>query len=197
VPEPHRRPSRAERRRQTETRILTAARRTFADAGYDRTTIRAIAAAADTDPALVMRYFGSKEALFARVAELTPDEPVTGTPDEVAELLLAALSDKLTTEPSAALALLRSALTHPEASRGVREFVTDQQRQTADAIPADDAVLRAGLVGALSLGTVIGRYLLRLDALHTARPDEIAALLRPCFHALVHGPPEPAPDPVT
>ena len=193
MPEPRPPLTRAERRRQTETRILTAARRTFADAGYDRATIRAIAAAADTDPALVIRYFGSKEALFAQVAELTADEPIAGTPDEVAELLLAALRDKLTTEPSAALAMLRSMLTHPEASKEVRQVVTDQQRQTADAIAADDATLRAGMINAMSLGIVLGRYLLHLDGLRTARPDQILELLRPCFHALVHGRPEPPP----
>lgn len=191
MPDQQHRPSRAEQRRQTEDRILTEARRTFADAGYDRATIRAIAAAADTDPALVMRYFGSKEALFARVAELIPDEPIAGTPDQVAELLLGALGDKLTTEPSAALAMLRSMLTHPEASREVHEVVSNQQRQTADAIAADDAMLRAGLINAMSLGIVVGRYLLQLDGLDTAQPDRIAALLRPCFHALVHGRPEP------
>jgi AcrR family transcriptional regulator len=189
VIEPQR--SRVEQRRRTETRILAAARRKFADAGYDRTTIRAVAAAAGTDPALVMRYFGSKEELFARVAELTPDEPITGTPDQVAELLLAALGDKLATEPSAALAMLRSMLTHPEAGKEVRDVVTSQQDQTANAIPGEDAMLRAGLVSALSLGTVIGRYLLHLNGLDSAPPEQITALLRPCFHALVYGKPRP------
>ena len=37
----------------------------FASDGYERTTVRAVAAAADADPALVIRYFGSKEGLFA------------------------------------------------------------------------------------------------------------------------------------
>ncbi len=49
--------------------IEAAARRLFAEQGYERTVIRDIAAAADIDPAMVMRYFGSKERLFAEVAD--------------------------------------------------------------------------------------------------------------------------------
>ena len=51
--------TRAEQRRRTEARILTAARQMFADVGYDRTTIRAVAAAVGVDAGLVMHYFGS------------------------------------------------------------------------------------------------------------------------------------------
>ncbi len=53
----------------TKSAILTAARERFAAEGYERATIRAIANAADIDPAMVMRYFGSKERLFAAAAE--------------------------------------------------------------------------------------------------------------------------------
>ena len=45
-------------------RILTAAREAFAQTGYAGTTMRAVARAADVDPALVYHYFGSKEALL-------------------------------------------------------------------------------------------------------------------------------------
>ncbi|MFC4015927.1 TetR family transcriptional regulator [Nonomuraea purpurea] len=186
-------PSRAEQRRQTEARILAAARRLFADSGYDRTTIRAVAAAADTDPGLVMRYFGSKDELFARVAAIEPDEPVAGTPEEVAELLLAALGDKLTADMSATLAMLRSMLTHPDAGEGVRAALTEQQRQVAGSMPADDAVLRAGLVGALTLGTVIARHLLRLEGVRDADVEDIVGVLRPAVHAIAHGEAERAP----
>ncbi|MEU6715853.1 TetR family transcriptional regulator [Nonomuraea sp. NPDC046802] len=186
-------PSRAEQRRQTEARILAAARRLFADSGYDRTTIRAVAAAADTDPGLVMRYFGSKDELFARVAAIEPDEPVAGTPEEVAELLLAALGDKLTADMSATLAMLRSMLTHPDAGEGVRAALTEQQRQVADSMPADDAVLRAGLVGALTLGTVIARHLLRLEGVRDADVEDIVGVLRPAVHAIAHGEAEREP----
>ena len=53
----------------TKAAILAAAREQFAASGYQAATIRAIAAAAAIDPAMVMRYFGNKEALFAAAAE--------------------------------------------------------------------------------------------------------------------------------
>jgi AcrR family transcriptional regulator len=49
---------------QTRANILSAARRRF-DEGYERTTPRAVAADVGVDAALVIRYFGSKQDLFA------------------------------------------------------------------------------------------------------------------------------------
>ena len=57
--------SREERRRRTEAGILQEARRLFAEEGFERATIRAVAQRTGVDPALVMQYFGSKEGLFA------------------------------------------------------------------------------------------------------------------------------------
>jgi AcrR family transcriptional regulator len=170
-----------------------AARRLFAEHGYDRTTIRAIAAEAKTDPGLIMRYFESKEKLFARVAVVDRHEPLGETPEQVAEVLLNALGAKVTAEPVGALAAVRSMLTHPEAAREVREAMLAEQRQAAEAIPGQDADLRTGLIGALTLGTVIGRYLLGLDGLRDAPPDRIIALLRQSFHSILHGDPQPDP----
>src|ERR1700741_4694760 len=59
------------RRSSAETKavILAAARQRFAEAGFERATIRAIAADANIDPSMVMRYFGSKDQLFAAAAD--------------------------------------------------------------------------------------------------------------------------------
>ena len=59
------RPSKSDR---TRAAILAAAQALFAEQGYERTTVRDVAARAEIDPALVIRYFGSKEGLFARAA---------------------------------------------------------------------------------------------------------------------------------
>ncbi|MEU6646420.1 TetR family transcriptional regulator [Saccharomonospora sp. NPDC046836] len=176
--------SRAEQRRQTEARILATARQLFSEHGYDRTTIRAVARAAKVNPGLVMHYFGSKEQLFTQASAATPDEPISGTPEQLTEQLLATLHDKLTHEPTATLAMLRSMLTHPDATEGVRASLSRQQEQLSDILSADDALLRTGLTGAISLGVVIGRHLLQLDGLRDAPPDQIIELLRPCFESL-------------
>src|SRR5690606_11899482 len=60
------------RGRRSEARILEAARSLFAEVGYERATIRAVAGAAGVDPALVMQYFGGKQELFQRAVQVTP-----------------------------------------------------------------------------------------------------------------------------
>lgn len=178
---------RAEQRRRTEARVLAEARRLFSESGYDRTTIRAVAAAAKTDPGLVMRYFGSKEELFAAAAQLPPGEPVVGPPGQVADRMLAALIAKLESEPASTLAMLRSMLTHPEAAAGVRAAIEQQQRQLSDSLDAPDPALRTALFGAITLGLVIGRYLLELDGLKDATPEKVADMIRPCLRLLIEG----------
>ncbi|BCY10864.1 TetR/AcrR family transcriptional regulator [Actinoplanes sp. L3-i22] len=79
-------PTRAEQRRQTEARILAAARQMFADLGFDRTTIRAVAKVAAVDAGLVMHYFGSKNELFARAAELPTTQLGPDAPDQATQL---------------------------------------------------------------------------------------------------------------
>src|SRR3954452_5248718 len=58
----------------TRASIESAARRRFAEVGYPRTTMRAIAADAGVDPRLITHFFGSKQALFVAVVDL-PFEP--------------------------------------------------------------------------------------------------------------------------
>src|SRR5262245_21930264 len=57
----------------TRAEILAAARASFAELGYDRTTARGVAARAGVDPALVLRYFGSKEGLLVAALEAAMD----------------------------------------------------------------------------------------------------------------------------
>src|SRR6202050_5863722 len=102
--------SRAEQRRRTEARILDAATQAFFGAGYDRTTIRAVASAAGVDAGLVMHYFGSKQELYRRVIETAPVPEVSATPGQAAEQILAGIASRLASEPVAAVALLRSML---------------------------------------------------------------------------------------
>ncbi len=182
------RPTRAEQRRQTEARILASARRMFAELGYERTTIRAVAAAAGVDGGLVMHYFGSKQDLFSRAAKLSPDELATGTPEQVAESLLTSLAKRLADEPAASLAVLRSMLTHDDAAENFRAAAESRLDQLRAAIPAADADLRASLLSAITHGVIVERYLLRLGRLADASPEDVINLLRPCFAVLSGAP---------
>jgi AcrR family transcriptional regulator len=181
--------SRAEQRRRTEARILDAAAQAFFGAGYERTTIRAVAAAAGVDAGLVMHYFGSKQELFRRVIDAAPVPEVSGPPGQPAEQILASLASRLASEPVASLTLLRSMLTNPEAATAASAAIARYQAQIAHAIPGDDASLRAAIISAITLGVIVSRHLIKSDELASADPAQVISLLRPCMLALAAPPP--------
>jgi AcrR family transcriptional regulator len=184
VTDPSTKPTRAQQRRQTEESILAAARQMFAERGYDRTTIRAVAKAAGVDAGLVMHYFGTKDELFSRAAKLPADALPIGSAEQMTEALLTSLANRLDSEPVASLAVLRSMLTNTDAADRYRAAAEPQLSQITAAIPSADAELRASLLSAIVHGVIIERYLLRLGRLADASPDQIIDLLRPCFRAL-------------
>jgi AcrR family transcriptional regulator len=181
--------SRAEQRRRTEARILDAATEVFFSAGYDRTTIRAVASAAGVDAGLVMHYFGSKQELYRRVIDAAPVPELSGTPAEAAEQILAGIAERLASAPGASLALLRSMLTNPEAASAASAGIARYEAQIAQAIPADDADLRAALISAMTLGITVSRHLIKTDELAAADPEHVIRLLRPCMLSLTAQPP--------
>jgi AcrR family transcriptional regulator len=185
--------SRAEQRRRTEARILEAATQAFFSAGYDRTTIRGVASAAGVDAGLVMHYFGSKQGLFRQVIDAAPVPEVGGAPGQAAEQILAGLASRLASEPAASLALLRSMLTNPEAASAASAGIARYQAQIAQAIPADDANLRAAIISAITLGITVCRHLIESDELATADPAQVIRLLRPCLLSLAASPDHSGP----
>ena len=185
--------SRAEQRRRTEARILDAATQAFFAAGYERTTIRAVASAAGVDPGLVMHYFGSKQELFRCVIDAASVPEVSGAPGQAAEQILASLADRLANEPVASLTLLRSMLTNPEAAGAASAGIARYEAQIAKAIPAGDADLRAALISAIILGVMVSRHLSKTDELATADPAQVISLLRPCMISLAARPDHSGP----
>ena len=185
--------SRAEQRRRTKARILDAATQAFFSAGYDRTTIRAVASAAGVDAGLVMHYFGSKQQLYRRVIDAAPVPEIGGTPAEAAEQILATLADRLASAPVASLALFRSMLTNPEAASAASVAIARYEAQIAQAIPASDASLRAAIISAITLGVMVSRHLIKSDELATADPAHIIELLRPCVLSLAARPDHSGP----
>ncbi len=185
--------SRDERRRRTEAAILEAARRLFAATGFERATIRAVAAEAGVDPALVMQHFGSKEKLFTEATRWSRDQqsllsaPREGVP-------AAALADLLDTyegsgDTEGAVALMRSCLTHPEANRAVRDDVMcSVTTEVARTIGGEDAELRAGLMAACLMGLGLARYLLEFPGVAEASRADVERLFEPALRALLDQP---------
>ncbi|WP_063774786.1 TetR family transcriptional regulator [Kitasatospora azatica] len=54
----------------TKARITAVARELFLRDGYRGTTLRAVAAAAQVDPALISYHFGSKQGLFGEALQV-------------------------------------------------------------------------------------------------------------------------------
>ncbi|MFG3298501.1 TetR family transcriptional regulator [Micromonospora chersina] len=181
----------------TREAILTAARAAFADRGFDAASIRAIATAAGVDPALVHHYFGTKEELFRATvaipvdpAELVP-RVLAGGRDEVGERLvrtfLAVWDSPVGT---AAVALLRSAMSNQWTARMLREFlVTQVLRRVVDQLDLDPAEvpLRGALVASQIAGLAMMRYVIRLEPVASASPDTLAATIGPTVQRYLTG----------
>lgn len=190
--------SRTDRRRATEARILDSARGLFAAKGFDRTTIRAVAASAGVDPALVMQYFGSKRGLFTQAVQAPSSAPRTseggeaGDGEALLDHLLVTLGLKLGGLPDGTLAMLRSMLTDPAAADHARGALDRQIAYIGDALSTDgdagDAELRAALIVTTMVGVTIGHQLLSLTTLRDAPADRVTALLRPALEALAQPP---------
>ncbi|MEU6248009.1 TetR family transcriptional regulator [Glycomyces sp. NPDC047010] len=183
-------PTRAERRRRSEAAILKAATTVFAETGYDRTTIRAVAQRAGVDPALVMQHFASKERLFAAATEQTVptdsllDADIDGLSEAALDHAFAPFEDpELRAQ---AEALLRSSLTHPAALKVLRDDVmVPVQTRLAANLGDQDAALKAALLNASMLGVVTARYLLDIPALAEADIGDLRRLLLPALDALL------------
>jgi hypothetical protein len=80
-------------------------------------------------------------------------------------------------------------LTNPEAASVASVASARYEAQMAQAIPADDASLRAAVISAITLGVMVSRHLIKSDELATADPAEVISLLRPCMTSLVAQPP--------
>ncbi|MDK2768108.1 MAG: TetR family transcriptional regulator [Sphingomonas sp.] len=148
----------------TRDRIAVAARKIFSAQGFDRATIRAIAEEANIHASMVMRYFGSKEALFATVVrfDLRLPDLTTIPSSELGEALVRHFLERWEDGGGGELAaLLRAAVTHPIARARMVSIFEDQLaaalRQTGDQATAPQ---RAALIASQMLGLAMTRYVL-------------------------------------
>jgi AcrR family transcriptional regulator len=172
----------------TRAEVLAAARASFAEKGFRGTTIRAVAATAGVDPALVHHYFGTKSALFAAAMEL-PFDPgaavpallgpgIDGLGERIVRFFLAVWDQPA---PRARIqAVLRSALTEEAAADLLRDFVSTQVLgPVAAGLGTPDAPLRATLVGSQLVGLGLLRYLVKVEPLASADADTVVAVVAP------------------
>ena len=181
----------------TRGQILDAARKSFADKGFGGTTIRAVAADAGVDPALVHHYFGSKDDLFLAALEIPVDPRrlvpavfeagVPGAGERLLRLFLSVWDDPHTRLPL--LALLRASLSEegPESllQQGILRMVLTPLRA---ALPSAEADRRVQLVLSQMVGLVVTRYLLALEPLASMPAEEVVAAVAPTLQRYLDGP---------
>ncbi|HXV69937.1 MAG TPA: TetR family transcriptional regulator [Acidimicrobiia bacterium] len=179
----------------TRTEILEAARSVFAENGFDRATLRLIAAEAGVDPALIHHYFGNKDQLFAasidipdaatdRVLGLLVDDPAD-LGRHLAETFFSIWEQE---EPrTALLGILRSAMGgEDQAVEAFRQFLTSvMMAQLAPKIAGEDARLRALLMASQLVGVAMTRYVMRLEPIASAPIDDVIDLVAPRLQSYV------------
>lgn len=158
-------PPRKTKSDRTREAILQAARRLFSQKGYDGTTVRDIAAAAAIDPAMVIRYFGGKDTLFARAADIDLQLPdLSALPrDAVGEALVRHFLSLWEGDGASALPIaLRSAASNELAAERLREIFATQVAPAIARLAGPDTPAVAGLVATQILGLAFTRYVLKL-----------------------------------
>ncbi len=188
----------------TRGAVLAAARSRFAQDGYEGATIRAIAAEAAVDPALVHHYFGTKPALFRAAAAFPAD----------AGALREVLAEGTRTERVTALArfffrvwedeedraqlrsVLRSAMTHDDAAALLRTFVSRELLgPIAETLQVEDPGVRLPLAAAQMIGIAMLRYIVRIEPLASTPTEELVARLVPVLEFHLFGVGEAAEGP--
>jgi AcrR family transcriptional regulator len=180
----------------TREAILDAARRAFAEQGYQRATIRGVAELAGVDPALVHHYFGTKQGLFVAAVQL-PINPVerlsavlAEDPELVGERMIGVFLSVWdhAANHSPLLALVRSAVGDEQAASMLREFITEEVLgQIARQLGSPDARLRATLVGSQLVGLIMTRYIIRVEPLASAPAAQVAAAIGPTLQRYLPG----------
>lgn len=175
----------------TRAAILKAAKERFAADGYERATIRAIAADASIDPSMVMRYYGNKERLFAAAAEFDLRLPdLTEVPrDQIGKILISHVFDRWESDDTL-VALLRAAVSHPAAVERIQDLFATQIGPLAQELSPDpaQAPTRAGLVATQVLGLALTRYVLRLPPVVNMPRDTLVAWLGPTLQRYLTSP---------
>ncbi len=176
----------------TRSAIVEAASRLFAKEGYEQVGVRDIAAEAGVDPALVNRYFGSKEGLLVAVLEALVGGPPAFTLPRgeigpaVARWILAWEGEGSRDQLMALDMAIRST-NSPTARAVVREDV--ETRFVAPIVErlggGADAEVRALLFNAIVMGASVVRGLLGDRAAMRPHLDEMIAYLGPILERLL------------
>ncbi|WP_326546703.1 TetR family transcriptional regulator [Mycolicibacterium sp. ND9-15] len=190
------RPGRPPGTSDTRDRILASARELFARNGFDTTSIRAIATAADVDPALVHHYFGTKTQLFAAAIHIPIDPmqvigPLQQVPiDEMGHTLPSLLLPLWDSEMGMGfIATLRSILGGNDSAL-VRSFLQEViAREVGSRVddPPGSGPVRVQFVASQLVGVVMARYILELEPFKSLPVEQIVETIAPNLQRYLTG----------
>ena len=153
------------RSQKTRDCILIAARRLFGEQGFEKTTIRAVGAAAAINPSMVMRYYSSEEELFAAAARVDfrmPDLALVSSASRGVALVTHVLEQWEGAASEELQAIVRAAGTHEFARPRLAEVVEKQAVPAIRSVPPVDRIEeRLGPIIMQVAGLVLSRYLFR------------------------------------
>ncbi|KUH97771.1 TetR family transcriptional regulator [Mycolicibacterium acapulense] len=190
------RPGRPPGPSDTRERILNSARELFARNGIDKTSIRAIAAAAGVDPALVHHYFGTKTQLFAAAIHIPIDPmqvigPLQQVPvEEIGRTLPSLLLPLWDSELGKGfIATLRSIIAGNDTSL-VRSFLQEViAREVGSRVddPPGSGPVRVQFVASQLVGVVMARYILELEPFKSLPVDQVVDTIAPNLQRYLTG----------
>lgn len=180
----------------TRETILASARRLFAERGYQGATMRAIAADAGVDAALVVHFFGNKANLLSEAIQW-PFDPQVEMPKLLVDgrhhvgrhlvgLVVRTWDEEGTRNPI--LTLLRAATVEPQAAEMLGVFLrTRLFAPLMERLGSDRPDLRANLAGSQLVGMGLTRHVLRVEPLASAKPAEVIAWYGPTLQRYLTG----------
>jgi AcrR family transcriptional regulator len=180
----------------TRAAILAEARMLFAAQGYAGTSVRAVAATAGVDAALVHHYFGTKDDLFLAALEFPVDPRqlvapvIEGDPEEAAERFLAIFLsawDDPEIRPSL-LAVARGVMDPAGAKLLSEGFLPVVIQPIGVALGLDRPEHRMTLVASQVAGIILLRYVLAVEPLASMPPHEVVATYAPTLQRYLTGP---------
>jgi AcrR family transcriptional regulator len=173
---------------QTRADILRAAQHLFSQGGYEQIGVRDIAVEAGINSALIIRYFGSKEGLFAQsVTEAFHLGDLLQTQrEEMGERLVRYLLQDNTDDTFyPILALLRS-VTSAQGATLLRQGLEEHFiKPLAEWLEGDQPYLRASLIASILLGVATMQDVLYISYLTESSIESIVKQVAPVIQAYV------------
>ncbi len=171
-----------------QARILGAARLEFATNGWAGTTMRAVARAADVDPALVYHYFGSKEALLdaatdppARWLEKVAAGWATPREELGAQLVRTVLESWTDDEIGPVLRAVVVTAAHEERTAAKLRMVVERSLigQSTLGTDEEDRLRRSGFIASQLIGFALLRFVWKIEPVASMTDDEVVAAVAP------------------